>query len=91
MRVLTIAIVILGLVGLTFLFLPKLNQLRNMQKQKDGLEQENKEMERKISELKQVQEKFNTDPAFVERMGREAGLVKSNEVIFRLSETPGTK
>jgi len=86
LRILTVVLLLLVIAGLTVLFLPKTNQLKKMQKQKTALEQENRETERKISELKEMQHQFNSDPSFVERMAREAGLMKSNEVIFRISE-----
>jgi len=92
LRILTVLLFILILGAIATLFLPKTNHLKNMQKQKAMLEAENKETERKINEIKQMQEKFNTDPAFVERIGREKmGLVKSNEMIFRLSETTNSR
>jgi cell division protein FtsB len=78
-----IALVILGLIGLICVFLPKYSTLRAMRTQKIEKEEETRRLEARIAELRSHQEKFLTDPAFVERTAREMGMVKPNETIFK--------
>ena len=41
-----------------------------------------------IQDRQQKQEKFRSDPAFVERTAREMGMVKPNETIFKFTNGP---
>jgi len=79
-----IALVALGLIGLLCLFMPKYSTLRAMRQQKIEREEETRRLEARIAQLRNDQEKFLADPAFVERTAREAlRMVKPNEVIFK--------
>ena len=87
LRIVTVVVVVLALIGLACLFLPRANQLRQMQARKAGLEKENSHTEQQIKDLKNRQEKFNSEPAFVERTARETGLIKPDESVFRLTNS----
>ena len=71
-------------VGVACLFMPKCNNQRALQQKKAGLEEDTRRIEAMTSEVRARQERFRSDPAFVERTAREAGMVKTNEVIFKL-------
>lgn len=76
--------VALLLVVVVSAFTPKVLSLREMQARKSELEEENKRLDREINELRLNQERFNTDPAFVEWIAKkDLGMVKTNEVVFK--------
>jgi cell division protein FtsB len=68
---------------LVFMFLPKYGRLRELQREKDGLEDGNRALEEQIRDLQDKRERFTSDPAFVERTAREAGMVKPDETVYK--------
>lgn len=78
-------IVVLCLIGVMFMFLPKCYRISKLQQTKTQLENENKQRETDTRELRIKQERFTSDPAFVQRTAREVGMVKPHEVVFRFS------
>jgi cell division protein FtsB len=82
-----LTLVILLAIGLTCVFVPKCNQLRQLQKRKAAIERENRETETRTRELRERQERFRNDPAFVERVAHDMGLVRENEVVFKFTNT----
>ena len=80
-----VLILALFVIGVTCLFLPKCRGLKTLQQRKLQLSQENRELEEQTRELQGFQEKFRADPAFVERVARESGMVKAHETVFRVS------
>lgn len=87
LRIVTGVVIALAIVGLVFLFLPRANQVRELQGRKADLETDNRATEQRIKDLKSQQEKFNSDPAFVERTARETGLIKPDETVFRMTNS----
>ena len=81
-----VALIVLSAVGVSLIFAPKWRALRELQRKKTALEEENRGMERAAMEFRLRQHRFATDPAFVERTARENGMVKSNEAVFRMSK-----
>ena len=79
-------LVLLVIFGVVCVFLPRSHALRHYQKRRVRLEEENQIMENRIRELSESQARFRADPAFVELTAREAGMVKSNEFIYKLAE-----
>ena len=77
-----ILLVVLFAIGLTCIFLPRVHSLRSLQRKKAELIKQNRRIEALTRELRDKQERFNSDPAFVERVARETGKVKPNEVVF---------
>ncbi len=73
---------------LVLLFVPKVRQLRTLQSRETELRKENRLLEAQIQELKNNQEKFTRDPAFVERVARETGLISPGELVYRATNTP---
>ena len=78
-----------GILGILFLlilvcvFVPKCQRLHEESRKKAALEAGNRRIEAAIKELRSNQERFATDPAFVERTGREIGMAKPGEVVYR--------
>jgi cell division protein FtsB len=72
-------------IGIASIFAPRCNNLHTLQKQKELLAEGNRQIDERARELQTRQERFISDPLFVERVAREAGMVRSNEVVFRVS------
>ncbi len=90
-RIAWIALGVLVLVGMGFMFVPLIQEDREYQRRESALREEIRQEEQRIRELKLKQERFQSDPAFVERIAHEIGLAKPDETIFRfVDEEPGT-
>ena len=84
-RITWILIAVVCLVAAVCLFLPKYSKYRDLQRQKaEAVEQRHLE-EIKIRRLQLQQERFASDPSFVERTARSEGMVKSNETVCKLT------
>lgn len=81
-----VAIVLIVIVMISF-FLPKYRTLHDYQKKRYDLQQENQQKEAMIRELRHKQEQILSDPAFIERTAREAGMVKQDEVVIKFTNT----
>ncbi len=79
---------ILFTIGLICIFLPRCHHLRQLQLRKAELQAENRETEAMTRALQDKQKRFSTDPAYVERVARETGMVKPDEVVFQYKNTP---
>ena len=78
----------IAIVALICLFLPKVYHFQYLQERRDELRRQNAEKQAMIQDRQQKQEKFRSDPAFVERTAREMGMVKPNETIFKFTNGP---
>jgi len=76
-------LVILLVIGVTCVFLPQCNRLRELQRQRVSLEEQNRHTEALTRDLREKQEKFDSDTAFVVRTARETGLVMPNETVYK--------
>lgn len=74
-------------VGVICIFLPKCHFLRSMQRKKEQLASENRDIQVAVSEFRSKQDRFNTDPAFVERTAREEGMIKPDETLFKFTSS----
>jgi len=81
-RISWIVLTALILTGMVFIFGPKFNTLRKMQKDKNELKQENQRLETEIMQLRTKQERFTSDPNFVERTAKEMNMIRTNEIVF---------
>lgn len=70
-------------VAIVCVFLPKTHNYQTLQQRKEGLEQGNAQMESRVHQLQKKQKRFQSDPAFVERVAREQGMAMPGETIFR--------
>ena len=84
MRILVGIAVICALVIGICLLLPRYNKLQRLQSKRTQLEQDNRQIDDKITDLADKERRFENDPAFVERTARESGMIKSNEVSYRV-------
>lgn len=83
-----ITLTLLVLIGIGFMFMPLVQQDREAQRREATLKEEIRMDEERIRQLKIQQERFETDPAFVERIAHEMGLARPDETIFRFVDDP---
>ena len=74
-------------IGVVCVFIPKAHSYRELQKRKEALEESNARMEARARQLETNQQRFRSDPDFVERIAREQGRAKPGETIFRFPST----
>lgn len=74
-------------IAIICVFVPRAHNYQDMQRRKRGLEEENSRMEARIRDLNEKQQRFRTDPEFVERIARAKGMAKPGETIFRFPAT----
>jgi cell division protein FtsB len=85
-RTLPVAMLVLALVAVPVLVLQPqgLPRLRSMQRELDGVEEENADLRREIARLRVEVRELRDDPAAVERIARvELGMVRRSEVVFQ--------
>lgn len=78
------SVVIVALAGV---FMPKIREHEALRKRSDALEEEIRVKSDMTRELRYRQERFRSDPGYVERVAREKlGKAKPGEIIFRFAE-----
>jgi len=83
----TVAVIILLSVGVGyFVFLPKYTQWHALEKRRDVLSREIALKEAEIRSLKSRQQRFKTDPDFVEVVARQSKRIRPNEILFVFEE-----
>lgn len=82
-RMLWFALGTLVLIGMGFMFVPLIQQDQEYQRREDQLRQEIQARHERIRELQLKQERFESDPAFLERVAHEFGLARPGETLFR--------
>lgn len=91
-RIAWIAVAILVVVGVIFMFLPQIEQQRELQRKEAQLQEEVRLEEELLQHLKRQQERLRSDPRFIEKIAREEfGLAKPGETVFKfVDEEPQT-
>lgn len=82
--VLSILIVLSGIL----LAIPKMRHHQALQNNRDALEQGNLQMSQDVREHVTNQERFRTDDQFLVDVARDAGMVRSNELVFKFTNAP---
>ena len=80
---------VLVLAGLVLVFTPKTRKLAYLQRVKQQIEERNAAKAAQIKDLQIRQERFISDPEFVERTAREAGMVTADEVVYKFVDESG--
>jgi len=73
--------------GVAFIFGPKFTSLRKMQDDKTKLQEETRKLRSGMEELRRKQDRFSSDPDFVERTAKEMGMIRTNEIVFKFDDT----
>ena len=84
-----VALAVLSVIAAVCMFVPKVHLYNNLQVKKAEMQEEVRNIEAQVKELKDNQERFTSDPEFVERTAREMGYMKTNEIkiIFTNKQT----
>ncbi len=85
-------VLIIGMivVALVKLWTPKWKEMQEYRRRQQELAREIALEEEMIQLLRRKQERFRTDPAFVERLAHDLGLARSNEILVRVITEPAT-
>jgi len=87
-RVFSVAFIVILIIGIANFFLPKIRQNREKQRKAAVLEEENRIKEDMVKQLREKQERFLSDPKYIERIAREElGKARPGETIFRFNST----
>jgi cell division protein FtsB len=86
-RVSWVVLAVLAVLVAITLFSPRFRRLRELHKEKLRQEEQIRNMEARLEELKASRERFAGDRDFVERMAREAGMVKRDETLVKYTNT----
>lgn len=76
-------VVILVTVALISAFIPKIQRYHESYSKRAEHQEENRHLAAEVKKLRDKQERFSSDPAFVERTARESGMVKPDEIVFK--------
>lgn len=82
-----IVVIVSAIIGVVCVFLPKCHNFQELQKRKSTIEESNTRMEARIREMEKRQQRFKTDPEFVERIAREQRMVKPGETVYMFPAT----
>lgn len=88
-RVVLVAIMAMALVGIVLAFTPKVRQMQDYQDRRDSLQQRIDLTLSAEKELKEKQQRFLTDPTYVERVAHEVGYSRKDETIYHFPEETG--
>lgn len=81
------AVAVILVVAVVVLFLPKVRQAQERARRAAVLEDENRVKSQMTEQLRQQQQRFLSDPKYVERVAREElGKAKPGETVFRFTE-----
>jgi len=81
--------IVLAIIGLVIVFTPKLHRYSKLQNTRSELEDQSIAKTEAIKELKIKQDRFTSEPRFVERTAREAGMVTPDEVVYKFKDVNG--
>ncbi len=76
---------VLLLTGSAFIFVPRYQELQELQRRETALLDQIRQKEEILRSLRIKQERFENDPEFVERIAHDIGMARPNEVIYRYS------
>jgi cell division protein FtsB len=89
-RIVLMAVVAMAAVGIVLAFTPKVKQMQTYQTTRDTLQQRIEVTVTAENELKEKQQRFRTDPIYVEKVAHEVGYASKGEMIFHFPEETGT-
>ncbi|RKX43066.1 MAG: hypothetical protein DRP64_08765 [Verrucomicrobia bacterium] len=90
-RVVLVSAITMAAVGIVLAFTPKVKQLQAYQNTRDTLQQQIDVAVADERDLKERQQRFLTDPTYIERVAHEVGYAHKGEMIYHfLPEETGT-
>ena len=90
-RIVLVAAIAMAAVGIVLAFTPKVKQMQAYQNTRDTLQQQIDVAVADERDLKERQQRFRTDPTYIERVAHEVGYAHKGEMIYHfLPEETGT-
>ena len=89
-RIVLVAVVVMAAVGIVLAFTPKVKQMQTYQVTRDTLQQRIEITVAAEKDLKDKQQRFQTDSSYVEKVAHEVGYAGKGEMIFHFPEETGT-
>ncbi len=89
-RIVLAAIAVMAVVGVVLAFAPKVKQMQTYQNTRDTLQQRIGVAIVAEKELKDKQQRFLTDPVYVERVAHAVGYAHKDEIIYHFPEETGS-
>jgi len=89
-RIVLIAIAVMAVIGVVMAFAPKVKQMQAYQATRDKLQHRIGVSIASEKELKDKQQRFLTDPIYVERVAHAVGYAHKNETIYHFPEETGS-
>ena len=89
-RIVLVAISMMAVVGIVLAFTPKVKQIQAYQNTRDTLQQRIDITVTAERDLKVKQQRFRTDPSYVERVAHEVGYARKGELIYHFPEETGS-
>ncbi len=90
-RIVLSAIALMAVVGVVLAFTPKVKQMQAYQTTRDNLQQHIEVSIASEKDLKERQQRFLTDPVYVERVAHAVGYAHKGETIYHFPEETGQK
>jgi len=78
-----IVAIILVTIATIRVFVPKIQQYHESYRKRAEYQEENRRLAEDVKGFRDKQERFSSDPGFVETTAREMGMIKPNEVKFK--------
>jgi cell division protein FtsB len=82
-RLAFVVVIILLTIVVICAFTPKIQHYHESYKKRAEHQEENNRLAEELKKLRDKQERFSSDTAFVERTAREIGMVKPDEIVFK--------
>ncbi len=76
------------LLAIGHIFIPQYQEYRELQRRELALRDDIRVQEEGLRALKLKQERFQTDPSFVERIAHDIGLARPDETVIRFVDEP---
>ena len=78
-------VIVVSAIGVLYIFVPEYSRMTELQRKKEVLQAKNAGIESRIHDFQTRQNRFRSDPRFVERLVREQfGMVRENELIYKV-------
>ena len=82
LQFITVVIIAAIIVGGVFFLLPSYHRTEELKRQSQQLAEQIEQQKREIAKLQEYQQRFRSDPDFVERIARQNNKVFPGELVF---------
>ena len=86
-RFVWLVIALIFAIVLVMAFVPRCRRLTELKKRRADLQEQIRLQEIVTQEMREKQNEFTKDPGYVERVAKEAGMIRPDEVVFKASNS----